>query len=142
MMRMPTRRSISMTVLTFAAGFCLVSATAWGYALLNVWRASGEEFQLGYIVGYLDGVEICKSRDMRSAIPSRRRPQYERWRQGVNEYFADPANANRSLPDAMKWFGDQVQKEQLEALERRRLEKAKARANASPTPSPGVQATP
>jgi len=142
MMRKLTRRSTSMTVLAFAAGLLMASASAWGYCQLNSWRVQGDQFQLGYVVGYLDGVEIGKSRDSRSAIPSRGRPQYERWRQAVNEYFADPANAMRSVPDAMKWFGDQVQKEQLQAIEQRRLERAKARANASPAPSPGAQATP
>lgn len=140
MMRIVTRRSTVVPALAFAAGLCLAGATAWGYALLNAWRAHGAEFQLGYVVGYLDGVEICKSRDVRSAIPSRGRLQYERWRQGVNEYFADPANAKRSVPDAMKWIGDQIQKEKLEAMNRRWLEKA--RSKASPSPSPGAQATP
>jgi len=136
------RRSILIAMLSFAAGLGLASATAWGYAKLNAWRAQGPQFQLGYVVGYLDGVEICKRRDARSMIPSSRRPEFERWRDGVNEYFADPSKADRQVPDAMKWFGDKVQKEQLEAYDRRMRERYEQALRASPSVSANGAPTP
>jgi hypothetical protein len=42
-------------------------------------------------------------------------PNYERWRRLVNDYFADPANAKRSVPDGMAAAGKIMQEEMLKA---------------------------
>ena len=128
-MRNDGRRVWLMVVLAGCAGFCVASATAFGYAKLNAWRSFGEHFQLGYVVGYLDAVQLTKRHDPRALVPSEGQPAYERWRDMVNAFYADPANANRAVPDAMAAAGAQIQGEILESVRKRR-----ARPAASPNP--------
>ena len=115
-------------VLAGCVGFCVAAATAFGYAKLNVWRGYGENFQLGYIVGYLDGVNLAQRHDARAFLPTGGRPQYERWRAMVNEFYADPANAARPIPDAMGVVGAKMRDEMLERLRAPR---------GQPVPTPG-----
>jgi hypothetical protein len=107
-------------VLAACAGFGVAAATAFGYAKLNVWREYGENFQLGYIVGYLDGVNLAQHHDERAFLPTGGRPQYERWRAMVNEFYADPANAARPIPDAMGFVGAKMREEMFQRLRARR----------------------
>ena len=122
--------------------------TAFGYARLNVWRENGEKFQLGYVVGYIDGVQLCQRGDQRAMVPTGGRPDYERWRAFVNEYFEDPAHAKQGIPDAMKINGAKVTaeaheewgKQRAESMRRAREAAAKATPGASAAPSPDVSA--
>lgn len=129
------RRSIVTVVVAFAAGLCLSAATAWGYALLDAWRGYGDNFQIGYVVGYLDAIALTKRHDPRSFVPSVNKPNYERWRALVNEFYADPANAKRAVPDGMAAAGKTIQEELMADLMKRRQ-----RAKASPSPAPAASA--
>ncbi len=113
-------------------GFVLASGLVWGYAMLDAWRGFGDNFQLGYVVGYLDAVALAKRHDVRAWVPVYARPDYERWRKLMNEYFADPKNANRPLADGMGAAGKIFQDETLKAL-RERAERA--RRSPGPVPS-------
>jgi hypothetical protein len=122
-------------VLAGCAGFCIAAATAFGYAKLNAWRDYGENFQLGYIVGYLDGVNLAQHHDERAIVPTGGRPQYARWRDMVNEFYADPANASRPIPDAMAVVGAKIREEVFEKWRLRREQPV-------PSPSPHASAAP
>lgn len=111
----------------------LATAMAWGYAMQDAWRGYGDNFQLGYVVGFLDAVSLEKRHDQRAWVPVYARPDYERWRKLMNEYFADPKNANRPIADGMAAAGKIQQEETLKALEQRRL---------SPSPAPSGAAAP
>ena len=125
---MTRTRAIACTALTFVLGFLGASATAYGYARWQAWHASGEAFQLGYIVGFLDATTLSKFRDPRIAtIPPGGRPDYERWRVKVNEFFADPKNERREVVDAMRTIGD--------TMARERLRDTVDRMNRTPAPS-------
>jgi hypothetical protein len=111
----------------------MAAATASAYTKLAAWRTYGESFQLGYVVGYLDAVSLAKRSDMRAlSIPSGGRANHARWRAMVNEFYADPANEKRSVPDAMAAAGKRVFEEMM-----------KSRQGPGPTPmaSPGAPAT-
>ncbi len=112
-------RTILMTAIAACGGFCLAGAAAYGYAKLNAWQAYGERFQLGYVVGYLDAAQLSKVQDPRVFVPSDGRVQYERWRDMVNEFFANPSNAAQPIADGMKYAGDKLQAERLKALDER-----------------------
>jgi hypothetical protein len=121
------RRTIWLTALAWSAGFCMAAALASATTMLNAWRGYGEYFQLGYVVGYLDAVRLQHLRDRRVNLPSTGTADFERWRGLVNEYFADPKNANRAVPDAMFAAG-QVITEEIKKTMREQM-------NASPSPS-------
>ncbi len=127
------RRAVVIAGLSGCVGFCLASTLAFGYAKLDAWRGYGENFQLGYVVGYLDAVALSKRHDLRAWLPIYSKPNYERWRAMMNDYFADPANADRSLPDGMGAAGKIVQDEILKAYK----ERSKQGSSASPSPDPG-----
>ena len=126
------RRTIIAALLAWCAGFTIAGASAYGYALLDAWRGYGDNFQLGYIIGYLDAAALVKRHDMRVYVPTGGRPNFERWRDLVNAYYADPANAKRSIPDAMSAAGKQIGEEMMQAY-RKRLE---ARRSPAPSPAP------
>ena len=141
-MRRPIAGTLALAVL---AGLVLGSAAAHGYARLNAWRAHGEKFQLGYIVGYLDAIALAKRKDRRAWVPAGGRPDYDRWLREVNEFFADPKNENRPVPDAMLVVGERIQAEIMEAYQKRRRERFAARtpaATSSPTPAAEASGTP
>jgi hypothetical protein len=124
------------TLLAMAAaaigGFCLASATTFGATQYNIWQTYGEEFQLGYIVGYLDAVRLSQLKDRRvMMLTSSGKTDYNRWLREVNAYFADPANTKRTVPDAMAFVGNKVRTEWLQEWTRR------MEAKPSPSASPG-----
>jgi hypothetical protein len=119
---------ILTAVLAAGIGFSMASAMAWGYAMQDAWRGFGENFQLGYVVGFLDAVSLEKRHDRRAFVPVFAKPDYERWRKLMNDYFADPANANRPVADGMAAAGKIFQDEMFKAL--------KDRADAATAPSP------
>jgi hypothetical protein len=128
------RRIVGTAALAWVAGFCMAASVASGYALLDAWQGFGENFQRGYIVGYLDAVSLQKRHDMRVWLPSTSHTDFERWRSLVNEYFADPANAKRSVPDGMAAAGKIIQREVMETY--RKHEEALT------APSPTVSSAP
>jgi hypothetical protein len=124
------RRTMAIAALAWCLGMCTAATLGWGYAMLDAWRGYGDQFQTGYIVGFFDAVTLAKRQDQRVwAVPAFSKPNYERWRGLVNDYFADPANAKRSVPDAMAAVGKEEQK--------RVMEEYKARRRAAMSPSPG-----
>jgi hypothetical protein len=132
------RKIILMAALACGGGLCLASLTAYGYTKLNAWRAQGEQFQLGYVVGYLDAAALWKRKDPRAYVPAGGRGKYEEWRRKVNEFYEDPANADRSIPDAMLVIGKQVQDRIMKAYKERRRAAGRTQAGASPTPAGGA----
>ncbi len=135
------RRMIVALALGWGAGLLMAAGAAHGYALLNAWRGFGESFQLGYVVGYLDAVVLSSRHDDRVYIFTSTGVSYERWRQLVNDYFADPANAKRSLPDGMAAAAKVLRAEWAQRYEE---QKKKSRSAASPAApgSPGATTTP
>lgn len=134
------RRALVIAALAGCGGFCLAGARAFAYTMLNAWRGYGEQFQLGYVVGYLDAVTLSKRHDPRSFIAVGRKAQYARWRDMVNAYFADPANANRPVPDAMAAVGAQLLAEQTKAWNEQRQRRSPAAG--APSTTPDARATP
>jgi hypothetical protein len=135
------RRTMLTAVLAGCAGFCLATAAAYGYAKLDAWRTFGENFQLGYVVGYLDAVALNKRHDTRVWIPASAKPNYERWRAMVNDYFADPANAERPVPDGMAAAGKILQAEMVKEYQER-AERLKSAPSPSPDAVPSGKASP
>lgn len=127
------RRTMITALLAWCAGFIMAGASAYGLAMLDAWRGYGDSFQLGYLVGYLDAAVLAKRHDMRVYVPTGGKPNFERWRTLVNEYFADPANAKRSIPDAMGAAGKQIAEEMMEKY-KKRIEAR--RRTPVPTPAP------
>ena len=122
-----------MATLAAVGGFCLASATAFGFARLNIWNAYGENFQLGYVVGYLDALGLVRRKDARTNIPTSNGKDFYRWVGGVNEFYENPANAQREVPDAMFEIGSRLQAELLKKLADRAQQ---------PRPSPSPSAEP
>jgi len=135
-----------MIVLAGCAGFCVASVTAFGHAKLNVWREFGEKFQLGYIVGYLDGVNLAQHHDERAFVPTGGRPDYERWRDMVNAFYDDPKNEKLPIPNAMASVGATIQAELLQKWRERRKHPAPSTSPdgnaASPTMRPAASPSP
>jgi hypothetical protein len=118
---------IWMTALAWSAGFCMAAGVAFGTTMLDAWRGYGEYFQLGYVVGYIDAIKLQHLKDPRVMLPTSGTADFERWRKLVNEYFADPKNANRAVPDAMLAAGKIVSEEMKKEYRERMM--------ASPVPS-------
>jgi hypothetical protein len=104
--------------------------------MLNAWQGFGENFQLGYVVGYIDAVKLEHLKDPRVMIPTTGTADFNRWRALVNEYFADPKNANRAVPDAMYAVG------KIMSAEIARDWNERTRAAASPSPAPSSASRP
>src|SRR5258706_11530048 len=100
------RRAIVTTAVAWAAGFVMAAGIASAVTLRNAWQDLGEYFQLGYVVGYIDAVKLEHLKDRRTMIPTSGTADFEYWRKLVNEYFADPKDANPSVPDAMFAAGE------------------------------------
>jgi hypothetical protein len=122
------RRTIVLTALAFGCGLALASVTAHAYTKLRIWRSYGPPFQLGYVVGYLDAISLSKRKDQRALIAAGGRQDYERWTAMVNEFYEDPANAERPIPDAMLVVGRKFQEEIMKAYRERLM--------SSPVPTP------
>lgn len=109
----------------------LMTATAFGTTRLNIWKTYGEQFQLGYVVGYLDAVRLSQRKDQRAMLLTGGGKDFGRWVNEVNAFYEDPANANRPIPDAMLVVGQKIRKEWLE-----QWAKKTSRTRRSPRPSP------
>src|SRR5437868_13124775 len=95
------RRTTVTIAMAWAAGFVMAEGIASAVTMFNAGKYLCEYLQLGYVVGYIDAVKLENQKDQRAMIPTSGTADFEYWRKLVNEYFADPKNANRSVPDAM-----------------------------------------
>ena len=103
---------IVATLATFV-GFCLANGSAFATLRFNVWRAAGDAFQLGYVVGYLDAVRLAQRKDFRMMIPAASDKDFTRWVRAVNAFYENPANQHRPVPDAIYEFGTGLRNQML-----------------------------
>ena len=107
------RKTILVACLAAIGGFCLASATSFAAARYKIWQQSGPEFQLGYVIGYLDAISLSQRHDQRASIPTRSGKNFNRWLIGINEFFAKPENQNREVADAIYSVGEKLRDEYL-----------------------------
>jgi hypothetical protein len=124
-------RRITIAIVAGFLGVLAGAVTLHAATLLKTWRQFGPDFQLGYVVGYLEGMTLARRKDPRAAVPTRSRMDFDVWVQGVNEYFKDPANAKRSVPDAMAFVGQKFRERWLDEWS----ETLKTRSSPQPSPS-------
>jgi hypothetical protein len=130
---MHMRRTIILVLSAWLGGLCCAGASAWAYTMLNAWRGFGSDFQLGYVAGYLDGLKIGRSGDVRGTfVRTGGRPDLVGWRDAVNAFYEDPANARKPIAEAMSAVG---RKRHEEDLARKRKDGAPAPSASSPTPA-------
>ena len=133
------RKTVLVAMLACCVGFAVATMTAHAYTRLNAWRSHGENFQLGYVVGYIDAVKLSKFKDTRAMIPTSGRSRHRDWLNSVNAFYDDPANADRPIPDAMQVVGQALQAEMLKAFKERRNrahKNAAGTAGTAPAPAP------
>lgn len=118
------------TVATFT-GFCFASVSAFATLRYNIWKSYGPSFQLGYIIGYLDAVSLSQHKDPRVQVPTGLGKNFDGWVKEVNEFYADPANEGRSVPDAIYTVGDRKRTEILRKWGAQRMNR--------PLPSPSAK---
>jgi hypothetical protein len=126
------RRTLLIALAAACGGFLLAGMTAFGATRANIWQINGPEFRQGYVVGYLEAVTLAQRKDLRVLIPVGGGKNFDRWRGEVDAYFADPANANRTVPDAMYAVGSKIRTEWLQDWARKTQQ-----GRPSPSPSPG-----
>ena len=119
-----------MATLAAFGGFCLANASAFAALRYNIWQSSGESFQLGYVIGYLDAVALAQRKDFRLQVPNLNGKKFDRWVRDVNEFYKDPANQARPVPDAIYEVGSKVRDEMLKNWGLQRMGKP------TPTQSP------
>jgi hypothetical protein len=108
------RRMILVATLATFAGFCLANATAFASLRYNIWRKSDQNFQLGYVIGYLDAVRLAGRKDPRMMVPVGNDKNYGKWVNDVNAFYANPANENRTVPDAIYEVGSAIRTKMLQ----------------------------
>jgi hypothetical protein len=126
------RKMIVVATVAAVGGFCLASATAFAALRYNIWQASSEQFQLGYVIGYLDAAALAQKRDSRARIAPGPGKNYDLWVKGVNAFYENPANQSRSVADAMADFGTKMREDLLREWGRKRM----GLPPASPSPQP------
>lgn len=124
------RRTLLIALTAGCGGFLLAGVAAFGSTRANIWQMQGPEFRLGYVIGYLDAVALSQRKDPRASLPITGK-KFDRWVQGIDAYFADTANANRTVPDAMYAVGSKIRVEWLE-------EWARKTGEIKPSPSPSA----
>lgn len=107
------RRTILVATVATFVGFCFSSASSYAALRYNIWKTMGESFQLGYVIGYLDAAGLAQRRDMRLQVPTGGGKKFDRWVKDVNEFYANPANASRDVPDAMFDVGNRIRTQML-----------------------------
>jgi hypothetical protein len=109
------RKTIVVATLAACGGFCLAAASSFATLRYNIWEAYGHQFQLGYVVGYLDAVSLSSRKDSRIQIPTGGpKTDFDKWVADVNAFYADPANRNRPVPDAMLEIGTRIRTKMLQ----------------------------
>lgn len=121
-------------VATLAAfgGFCFAGASAFASLRYNIWKASPESFQLGYVIGYIDAVRLGQRKDPRASIPTGNDKNFDRWVRDVNAFYANPNNENRAVPDAMYEIGNVIRTQMLKEWGLKR--QGRPVPSSSPTP--------
>ena len=127
------RKTMLVAVIAAVGGFCLASVPAMGALRYNIWSQSGEQFQLGYVIGYLDAVGLARRNDSRAQIPIVKGKDFQRWVNDVNAFYADPSNQTRPVPDALYEAGLRVRQEQMKSWQQR---SQKPPLVPSPSPAP------
>lgn len=120
-------------------GFGLASVPAFGVLKGNTWVESSEPFRLGYVIGYLDAVQLAQRKDLRVQLPTGGGKNYDRWVRDVTKFYENPANKGRGVPDAMYEVGAVVRAEWLKDFAAKNAERkaaAAAAAGKAPSPSP------
>jgi hypothetical protein len=115
------RKMVLTATLAAFGGFCLAAATSFASLRYQVWKASSEPFKMGYVIGYLDAVGLSQRRDARASVTIPPGKDYAPWVRGVDKYFADPANQDRSIPDAILQVGTDFRVELLREAGRQRM---------------------
>lgn len=113
-------------------GFLLASVITFAYTGANIWLMQPPEFRLGYVIGYLDAASLASRKDPRSSVPVKGKDFY-RWVKGVDDFFANGANSDRTVPDGMYAVGKKIRDEWLADW---------ARKTSQAKPSPGPSAGP
>ncbi|MCC6763771.1 MAG: hypothetical protein IT293_03830 [Deltaproteobacteria bacterium] len=108
------RKTVVVATLAAFGGFCLAAASSFAALRYNIWKGYGEQFQLGYVVGYLDAVSLAQRKDSRLNVPTGGGKNFDRWVADINTFYADPANQNRSVPDAMFVIGSRIRDQMLQ----------------------------
>ena len=126
------RRMILVATLAAFGGFCLASASAFAALRYHTWRSSGESFQLGYVIGYLDAVRLGQRKDPRMMVPTGNDKNYDKWVREVNAFYANPANENRSVPDAIYEVGSAIRTQMLKEWGLRRQGRPVPSSSAQP----------
>lgn len=108
----------TVVVATFAAlaGFCFAAASSYAALRYNIWKGYGYQFQLGYVVGYLDAVTLAQRKDTRLNVPIGGDKNFDKWVAQINAFYEDPANQSRGLPDAMFQIGTRIRTQMLHDL--------------------------
>ncbi len=115
------RRMIVVATLAAFGGFCIASATAFASLRYGYWKAAPPQFQLGYVIGYLDAAGLSRKGDFRLAVPITNNKDFSGWVRGVNEFYAKPENQNRSVADAIAAVGTAMRVELLRESGRKRM---------------------
>jgi hypothetical protein len=126
------RKTILVAALAAMGGFCLASATAFGSLRHNIWQSSGDKFQLGYVIGYLDAVALAQRKDIRANLPTGLGKNFDQWVVDVNAFYANPANTHRSVPDAMYEVGIKIREDLMKSWGKKRMQRP-------PAPGPSAQ---
>lgn len=124
------RERLLIAVMATCLGFLLASVTTFAYTGGNIWKIQGPEFRLGYVIGYLDAVSLAQRKDIRSMVPVRGK-NFDRWVKGVDEFFANDANAGRTVPDGMYAVGEKIRQAWM-------LDWAQKTGRIAPSPSPSA----
>lgn len=126
------RRMILVATLAMFAGFCLANASAFASLRYNIWRASDENFQLGYVIGYLDAVRLAGRKDPRMMVPVGNDKNYAKWVRDVNAFYANPENEKRTVPDAIYEVGSAIRTKMLQEWGLKRQGRPVPSATANP----------
>jgi hypothetical protein len=124
------RGTFWIAVVAACLGFLLASVTTFAYTRANIWLMQGPEFRLGYVIGYLDAVSLAQRKDPRAMLPVRGK-NFDRWVKGVDDFFADGANADRTVPDGMSVVGNKIRAEWA-------VDWARKTGEIKPSPSPSA----
>jgi hypothetical protein len=134
------RRTIVVAMMAAVIGFGLASVPAFGILKSNTWVTSDERFRLGYVIGYLDAVQLAQRKDLRVQVPTGGGKNYDRWVRDVTSFYENPDNKGRPVADAMYEVGAAVRAEWLRDFAARNAERkaaaAAAAAGKAPSPSP------
>ncbi len=108
------RKTIVVGTLAACAGFCFAAASSTAALRYDIWKGYGYQFQLGYVVGYLDAVGMARRKDARLNVPTGRNKDFDKWVADINAFYDDPANQNRPVPDAMFEIGTRIRTKMIQ----------------------------